>query len=105
MTRHVLTIEEQASVDRASFMMRGRSIGCLLVLSAGQVIGIITTSDLLRQIGRGADRRRRATTDTAMHHRVVHRRTGARRWCLVGIVADQRDVIAFLCGPGAWTAG
>jgi CBS domain-containing protein len=74
MTRHVLTIEEQATVDRASFMMRGRSIGCLLVLRAGQVIGIITTSDLLRQIGRGVARRRRATTDTAIHHRVVHRR-------------------------------
>jgi len=73
MTRHVMTIDEQASVDRASHMMRGHSIGCLLVLRGGQVVGIITTSDLLHQIDRGADRRRRANTNTAVHHRVAHR--------------------------------
>ena len=33
MTRHVMTLDEQASVDRASHMMRGHSIGCLLVLA------------------------------------------------------------------------
>lgn len=74
MTRHVLTVDEQTSVDRAAFKMRGHSVGCLLVLRAGQVVGIITTSDLLGLIGQRVVRRQRAMTDTAVHHRVSHHR-------------------------------
>ena len=73
MTRHVLTIDERASVDRAAFMMRGRSIGSLLVLRRGQIVGMITTANLLQQIGQGAARRSRASADSAVHHRVAHR--------------------------------
>ena len=73
MTRHVLTIDEQTPVNRAAFMMRGRSIGSLLVLRKGEIVGIITTADLLRQVDLGAARRSRATTNAAVHHRVGHR--------------------------------
>ena len=73
MTRHVLTIDEHTSVDRAAFMMRGRSIGSLLVLRRGQIVGIITTANLLQQIGQGVARRSRASTNSAVHHRVAHR--------------------------------
>ena len=31
MTRHVVTVDERTSVDHASYMMRGHSIGCLVV--------------------------------------------------------------------------
>jgi CBS domain-containing protein len=74
MTRHLMTVGAEATLARASFMMRGRAIGCLLVLDRGRVAGIVTPSDLLSLLGRGAERRPRADTRTAIHHRVAHRR-------------------------------
>jgi FOG: CBS domain len=73
MTRHVLTIGERASLDRASYTMRGHSIGCLVVLRRGDVVGIVTASDLLGLLQSHPYRRPRADTRTAIHHRVVHR--------------------------------
>jgi CBS domain-containing protein len=37
-------------------LMRGRTVGCLLVVEDGRVVGIVTTTDLLDQLGRGATR-------------------------------------------------
>jgi CBS domain-containing protein len=36
--------------------MRGQTLGCLLVVEDGRVVGIVTTTDLLDQLGRGATR-------------------------------------------------
>ena len=74
MTRHLLTVDERASLDRASALTRRRSIGCLVVLKRGHVAGIITTSDLMNRLGSISRRGRRADTRTAVHHRVAHRR-------------------------------
>ena len=73
MTRHVLMTEVRTSVDRAAYMMRGHSIGCLIVLNRGRVAGIVTPSDLLGLLSSRARHSRRADTRTAIHHRVVHR--------------------------------
>ena len=43
-------------VRQAANLLRGRTIGCLPVLEDGKLVGILTTTDLLEQIGRGSDR-------------------------------------------------
>ena len=73
MTRHLMTIDGQASLGRASYIMRGRSIGCLIVLKRGSVAGIVTTSDLIDLLGTPSRRKGRADARTAIHHRVAHR--------------------------------
>ena len=69
--RDVATIEEHDTVRRAANLMRGRSIGCLVVTRQGRLSGIVTVSDLLDLLGKGADR---PTTPAraAMHYRVPH---------------------------------
>lgn len=73
MTRHVLSVAGDTTLGRASYQMRGHAVGCLVVLERGRVAGIVTTSDLLGLLGNGAERRPRADTRTAIHHRVAHR--------------------------------
>ena len=43
-------------VRKLANLLRGRSVGCLPVLDEGRLVGIVTASDLLEQIGRGAER-------------------------------------------------
>jgi CBS domain-containing protein len=73
MSRHLITIESRASLNRAAYKMRNHAIGCLVVLNRGMVAGIVTTSDLLGRLGDADQRRRRADDGTAIHHRVGHR--------------------------------
>jgi acetoin utilization protein AcuB len=73
MSRHLISIEGRASVDRAAYKMRNHAIGCLIVLKRGTIAGIVTTSDLLGRLADVDQRRRRADERTAIHHRVVHR--------------------------------
>lgn len=54
MTENVITIEPEATVREAANKMRGRTIGCLPVVKEQKLVGIITTSDLVDLIGRGA---------------------------------------------------
>ena len=57
MTRPVVTVPATTLVTKAANLMRGRSIGSLVVTSdKGRVVGIVTVSDLLDLIGRGAGR-------------------------------------------------
>jgi CBS domain-containing protein len=56
MTVPAVTIAPTATVKRAANVMRGRSIGCLVVSDRGRAVGIVTVSDLLELIGRGLDR-------------------------------------------------
>ncbi len=44
------------TVREAANLLRGRTIGCLPVLEGGKLVGILTTTDLLDLIGRGAER-------------------------------------------------
>lgn len=54
MTREVATISPSATLRKAAGMLEGRTIGCLPVVRNGKVEGIVTTSDLLRALAKGA---------------------------------------------------
>jgi CBS domain-containing protein len=73
MTEHVVTVAPDTPVRRAANLMRGRSIGCLVVEQGGRPVGIITVADLLELIGRGIDRPVTATKRWTLKHRVPHR--------------------------------
>ena len=74
MTRPAVTVPATTTVRAAANLMRGRSIGCLVVGSASRAEGIITVADLLELIGRGIDRPVASTTRWTLKHRVPHRR-------------------------------
>ena len=73
MTANVVTAAPTTTVREAANLMRGRSIGCLPVLDQGSLRGIITVTDLLSLIGRGAER------PVARAQRAVMRGRGQRR--------------------------
>lgn len=75
MTAPALTVEPTTTVRQAANLMRGRSIGCLVVVKSGRVVGIVTVSDLLDLVGRGLDRGAVKTGRPALHHRAPHRKS------------------------------
>lgn len=74
MTAPAIVVSPDVTVQRAANMMRGRSIGSLVVVSGGRVVGIVTVSDLLEMVGRGSGTRRASDARPALHHRVPHRK-------------------------------
>ena len=57
MTTPVVTVTSRTQVRRAAALMRGRSVGSLVVTSSnGKVAGIVTVSDLLEYLERHRDR-------------------------------------------------
>jgi len=57
MTSPVVTVTTRTPVRRAAALMRGRSVGSLVVTSAnGKVAGIVTVSDLLELLARKPER-------------------------------------------------
>ena len=75
MTERVVTADPELTVRKAANLMRGRSIGCLVVTTpAGGIAGVVTTADLLDLIGRGADRPIATPTRWPLRHRVPHRK-------------------------------
>ena len=75
MTAPAVTIEPTMTVRQAANVMRGRSIGCLVVVASGRTVGIVTVSDLLELVGRGLDRGSTTSTRPTLHHRVPHRKS------------------------------
>ena len=75
MTAPAVTVEPSMSVRQAANVMRGRSIGCLVVVESGHAVGIVTVSDLLELIGRGLDRGIATTTRRTLSHRAPHRKS------------------------------
>jgi len=82
MTAPVVTIEPTATIRKAANVMRGRSIGCLVVTNAGRAVGIVTVSDLLDLVGRGQDRGGATSARPLLNHRVPHRKAhrSPRAW-------------------------
>jgi acetoin utilization protein AcuB len=70
MTPHVVTVDRNTPLRKVANLMRGRTIGCLLVTSGNRMVGIVTIADLLELVGRGADHQPRAS----LHYRVPHRK-------------------------------
>jgi CBS domain-containing protein len=75
MTAPAVTVEPSMTVRQAANVMRGRSIGCLVVVESGHAVGIVTVSDLLGLVGRGFDRGVVRTTRRTLSHRSPHRQS------------------------------
>lgn len=73
MTAPAVTVEPTTTVRQAANVMRGRSIGCLVVVESGHVTGIVTVSDLLELVGRGLDRGAGTSKRWTLKHRAPHR--------------------------------
>jgi acetoin utilization protein AcuB len=56
MQSDVISATVDTTVQQAANLMRGRSIGCLPVFDGDELVGIVTTTDLLELLGRGAER-------------------------------------------------
>jgi acetoin utilization protein AcuB len=75
MSRHVVTVDATAPVRKAANLMRGRSIGSLVVTNGdGLAVGMITVADLLELLGRGLEHPASNTARTALRHRAPHRK-------------------------------
>jgi acetoin utilization protein AcuB len=73
MSPRVVTVAPTTPVRKAANLMRGRSIGCLVVTQAGRPTGIVTVADLLELIGRGVERPVAETKRWTLKHRTPHR--------------------------------
>jgi CBS domain-containing protein len=82
MSQPVVTTPATTTIRKAANVMRGRSIGSLIVVKDGRPVGIITVSDLLTLIGQGATRNAVTASRPLLHHRVPHRKrhTAAGAW-------------------------
>lgn len=56
MAEPVVLARPTTTIRQAANLMRGRSIGCLPVVKGRKLVGIVTTTDLLELLGRGAER-------------------------------------------------
>ena len=74
MTPRVVTVEPTTTVRKAANLMRGRSIGCVVVTDRGRVVGIVTVADLLEILGRGGDRPVTVGRRWTLKHRAPHRK-------------------------------
>lgn len=74
MTKQVVTVNPDTTVKRVANLMRGRSIGCVVVTDQGRVAGIVTTADLLELLGRGAIRPTPTARRRALNYRAPHRK-------------------------------
>lgn len=68
MIRHLVTVSPEADVEEAVARMVKHKIGCLPVVSAGKLVGLLSETDLLRYLQRIlqiADVKRRITQEEA----------------------------------------
>ena len=74
MTPRVVTVGPGTSVHRAANLMRGHSIGSLIVVDKGRAVGIVTVADLLDRIDGPRRHRLNRQTPPDLHYRVPHRK-------------------------------
>jgi CBS domain-containing protein len=56
MSAPVVCADEDTTVRAAANLLRGHAIGCLPILGEGKLGGIVTVSDMLELLGRGAEK-------------------------------------------------
>lgn len=88
MATEIVAASPRTTLRQAANLMRGRTIGCLLVVQDEAVVGLVTTTDLLDELGRGTARptgrvekppvRRPPSTGTVQGHRALRGPTGPR---------------------------
>lgn len=69
MSRDVASLGPDATVRQAANLLRGRVIGCIPVVAEGRAVGIVTITDLLDLVGRGAERPVPARKRWTLRHR------------------------------------
>ena len=75
MTSNAVTVQPDTPVKRVANLLRGRSIGCVVVTEKkGRVAGIVTTSDLLTLLGRGVVRPSPIAQRADLSFRAPHRK-------------------------------
>src|SRR5687767_15089893 len=72
MCEHVVTAEKNTPLKRVANLMRGHTIGSVVVVDNGKPIGIVTTSDLLELLGRGAIRPTPVSKRAPLNYRAPH---------------------------------
>jgi len=72
MSPHVVTAARNAPLKRVANLMRGHTIGSVVVVDKGKPIGIVTTSDLLELLGRGAIRPTPVSKRAPLNYRAPH---------------------------------
>ena len=72
MTTDVVTVLPETPVRKVANVMRGRTIGCVVVAVGDRVRGIVTVADLLELLGRGAERPAPTAVRPTLNHRVPH---------------------------------
>jgi len=81
MTPRVVTAEPTTSLHRAANLMRGHSIGCLIVMDEGRAVGIVTVADVLDHVNsvrrHRADRQAPPDLHFQVPHKKQHRAGGA----------------------------
>jgi len=78
MTPTVIFAAPETTLRRAANLMRGHVIGCLPVVDGKKLVGIVTATDMLDLIGRGAERPVAESTRWTMRGR-GQRRAPVRR--------------------------
>jgi CBS domain-containing protein len=73
MTKGVVTVTPETPLRKAANLMRGRSLGCVVVATGDRAVGIITTADVLELVGRGVNRPVAEATRWTLRHRAPHR--------------------------------
>ena len=74
MTPQVISVLPTTTVRQAANLMRGRSIGSLVVGSARHAVGIVTIADLLDLLGRGDTFTVVPKARRPLRHRAPHRK-------------------------------
>jgi CBS domain-containing membrane protein len=50
MKKNVITVVPETPIKEAAYIMADRKIGCLPVMSNGSLVGLVTTTDILRYV-------------------------------------------------------
>lgn len=79
MTPDVVDAPPRTTLRQAANRMRGLSIGCLVVREDGDLRGIVTVSDLLEQVGRGAEKPGASAERRGLAHRGMGRKPRGTR--------------------------
>jgi acetoin utilization protein AcuB len=56
MAERPVTVTPRTTVRQAANLLRGRNIGCLPVVEDGQLVGLVTITDMLDLLGRGTQK-------------------------------------------------
>jgi acetoin utilization protein AcuB len=74
MSTRIATATPDTTVREAANILRGRTVGSLPILDGGKLVGIVTVSDLLTLLGRGAERPIAESTRWTLRKRGPRRR-------------------------------